>query len=288
MGWGAIMCDNNYAFVVAASENYQMGLKALFRSIDQHAPYTDIILVSWNLSSIPDSHGNVIVINSDIEHQVHGTAIERFRVASELAGKYDAICLLDADMFLTADVGLFFDIASKGFIVTGSNGMLINFNKEYQEHYHIDLGCDQYPYYKVHTTAPIFLSDYDLDWFSELYNSRRIDSWDDFLYLNILGIKMKKYERMLCMPPYAFTGIHHWQVKPCTRAIEKGGKLISNTEEEIYMVHGKWWDEGWLTGLMDPMKGYSEAYPNAKPEWILDAATKSRDLVKGYFDALCE
>jgi len=104
--------------------------------------------------------------------------------------------------------------------------------------------------------VPIFLDTRNLDWFDALYKSRRIDAWDDFLYLNLLGIQMGKYKKMICMPPYAFTGIHHWQMKPETAVMEKGELLLSGTEEQIYMIHGKWWDKGWLQDLVPTMERY--------------------------------
>lgn len=224
-----------YAFIVAYTDNYLPGYTALKNSIKKHM---DVELIAHHGTSVKD------------------TAIERFRIAYEKCGRYDAICLMDADMFLTADCSLFFDIASKGFIVTGSNGMLIDFNKAYQNKYNIDLGHEYFLYPKVHTTVPIFLNHENIDWFYELYHSRRIDHWDDFLYLNILGIKMGKDKKMLCLPPYTFTGIHHWQMKPETAVMKKGQFLLSGTEEQIYMVHGKWWDTGWLEDLPKTMSRY--------------------------------
>lgn len=273
-----------YAFVVAASENYLPGIKALFSSIEIYCPHIDVLfLPHGSFPLLPHSAYSfkLLSFNTDIEHQVHGTAIERFRIAIEYGRAYDAICLLDADMFLCADPTIFFDVAAKGFIVTGSNGMAINFNRAYQDQYHMTLEVDDYPYYKVHTTAPIFLSPSDFDWFEELYNSKRIDSWDDFLYLNLLGIKLGKDKRMICMSPSIFTGIHHFLLKPNTRAMERDGKLITETEEEIYMVHGKWWDEGWLSGLMQPMEGFASSQ---RP--IMEVAIESRDIMKRRFDQL--
>jgi len=226
---------NKYAFIVAYTDNYLPGITALKNSISIHCP-VDVII----------HHG----------YSVEDTAIRRFRIACEKCYEYDAICLMDADMFLTADCKLFFDIASHGFIVVGSNGMLINFNRDYQNRYGVDLGSDDFLYEKVHTTVPIFLNRENIDWFYALYNSKRIDSWDDFLYLNVLGIKMGKAEKMLCLPPYTFTGIHHWQMKPETAVIKKGEALLSGTEEQIYMVHGKWWDDAWLNDLEPTMQRY--------------------------------
>ena len=222
-----------FCFIIAYTDNYIPGFTALKNSILKHTP-VDII----------EHHGT----------SVEDTAIKRFDIAVQVGPEYDAICLMDADMFLTSDCSLFFEVAAKGFIVTGSNGMVIDFNEAYQKRY--DVKVVDSLHLKVHTTAPIFLSPNDLDWFDRLYNSRRIDHWDDFLYLNILGLEMGKDKRMLCMPPYAFTGIHHWQVKPETSARMAGDKLISGTEEIIYMVHGKWWDEGWVSDLDLVMSKY--------------------------------
>lgn len=259
-----------YAFVTAGSENYVAGLKAQINSINHWHENAEIILLAWRLPQkfLGTLPGNVIVIESQHEHQVQGTAIERFRIAYDFAEYYEAICLLDADMFLTANCDLWFEAAAKGFIVTGSNGMIIDFDSEYQKKYHVDLGVPSYPYFKTHTTVPIFISEADMDWFKMLYEARRVDSFDDFLYLNILGIKLEKDKKMICMAPYMFTGIHHWQVKVETGIylsslsppLSKGGitqpLVLSGTEEQVFMMHGKWWDAAWRNNLWTVMEPY--------------------------------
>jgi hypothetical protein len=159
-------------------------------------------------------------------------------------------------MFLTANCDLFFDIAAKGFIVTGSNGMLINFNEAYQKKYNLDFGQKEYIYPKVHTTVPIFINRDNTDWFKKWYDWPRVDSFDDFIFLNMMGIYLGKDKKMLCMPPYTFTGIHHFQLKDATAIMEKEGIYLSGTEEQIYMVHGKWHWEGWLQDLWPTMEKY--------------------------------
>lgn len=181
---------NKYAFIVAYTDNYLKGITALENSIRRFVP--DIELIKHHGESIED------------------TAIRRFHIAIKEVEKYDAICLMDADMFLTADCTLFFDLASKGFIVTGSNGMVIDFDKTYQERYDLNLGTPHYVYPKVHTTAPIFLNKDNIDWFEKFIEKRDYDHWDDFLYLNMVGIAMGKDKKMVCMAPYCFTGIHHF------------------------------------------------------------------------------
>jgi hypothetical protein len=248
--------ERNFAFVVPASENYRPAITAMFNSLEKLGNKYTVVFISFRFGELPKVSFPVERIEVDGECQVRGTAIERFNVAAQVAPKYEAICLLDADMFFLNPVDLFFDIASHGFIVTGSDGMVIDFNRDYQERYSIDMGSDSFVYMKLHTTAPIFISHENTDWFEALYNARRIDGWDDFLYLNLLGVQMGKDKKMLCMAPYKFSGIHHWQLKPATAVFEKGGIIMTGTEEEIFIVHGKYFDKGWMKDLMPTMERY--------------------------------
>ena len=248
-----------FAFVVAASVNYYDGIKAMLNSLKCHGNTADVVFLKYEHPDNERKFGDLLTRDYGYtikrfkhkqgQDQIQGTAIDRFKLAYEIRNSYDAICLLDADMFITANVNLFFEIAAAGFIVTGSNGMIINFNKGYQEYYNLDLGKENIPYTKVHTTVPIFINKDNMDWFKTWYEFPRKDHFDDFLFLNMVGIKLGKDKKMLCMPPYIFTGIHHWMLKPETAVMRKGGTLLSGTEEQVYIVHGKWWDQPWIDDL---------------------------------------
>ena len=274
------------AYIVAASDNYRPGLIALLNSLRTYAPDAHVMLLSFRL---PDeflqqveARGGVTVIESPGTHQVEATAIERFRIAYEVAPNYDAICLMDCDMFLTASCDVFMRAASRGMIVTGSNGMVINFNRAHQDKYGVDLGSDEYVYPKVHCTAPIFVNHEHTDRFAELYNRRRVDSWDDFLFLNVLGILLRKDKWTITMPPYCFTGIHHFDVKPVTGAMSKGGLLLSGTEEQKYMCHGKFWDDAYNADLLRVMEGYYR--DEQLGERQQRQGVKSRDAILEHFE----
>lgn len=243
-----------YAFVVCASDDYVPGVKAFLASAKEHASYADIVFGSWRFPR--ELLGGCIVHDMPGDCRVKGTAQERFRLCCDVIYKYKSICLLDADMFLLSDPRLFFEIAEAGFVVTGHNGMIVNFDEGYQKKYDIDLGVKSWPYTKTHTSVPVFLNIQNIDWLRAIYDMRNARNWDDFLYLNILGIKMGKYSKMLCMPAYTFTGIHHWQIKPETAVMSKAGRILSGTEEDVYMCHGKWWDSGWRSDLEKTMEKY--------------------------------
>lgn len=249
--------------VIAASENYLAGVNALINSLDYWKIDTDILLLSFRLpkeylEKIQEVFDfNFHIIESTGEHQVLSTAIERFKYAVEIGKEYESILLLDADMYFMSDeANVLFDAARKGLIITASNGMIINFNKAHQDRYGVNLGSDEYPYAKVHTTAPIWLNPQDLDWFEALYDAKRIDSFDDFLFLNILGIKMGKDKKMICLPPYRMTNIHHTCLKPVIGTIDKEVIILSGTEESMICMHGKFWDENYVKDLMKVMEGY--------------------------------
>ena len=143
---GNTIIKNKHAYVVPASSNYIEGLNAMFGSLEFWKNKADVVLISYHLpeeylEGLKKYSYNIRVIESEGERQDQATAIERFRVAFEVGQEYEAICLLDADMFMTADNTDFLEAAAKGVIITGSNGMIINFNKAYQEQYQTPTFC---------------------------------------------------------------------------------------------------------------------------------------------------
>uniref|UniRef100_A0A6M3X4Q0 Glycosyltransferase n=1 Tax=viral metagenome TaxID=1070528 RepID=A0A6M3X4Q0_9ZZZZ len=284
---------DNYAFMVSASKHYLPGLKALLSSIKKYGGNTAIELyVTPDIDEEVFKEDSELALDASNREIVWSVSegkdpkvemiIDRFKVFAERGREYDAVCLLDADMFLTANVDLFFDLAKSGFIVAGSNGMIIDFDKTYQEKAGITLGVDNYPYSKVHTTVPLFLGKKDLDWFMYVYDAWIPGGLDDFLLLNIIGILLGKNQKMICMPPYVFTGIHHWQMKPETAVFEKAGLLLSGTEEQVYMVHGKWWEKGWVDDLWPTMLRYFDAEDMGKK--CKKRSKKAIDLLKDRFE----
>ena len=270
--------------VVPASENYLPGLTALLNSIEYHKIDADVLLVSFRLpenyleriQEAFDFQINIVKTDEG-ESQVLQTAIERFKYAVEYGKQYDSICILDADMYFMANVDVYFQIASKGFIITSHNGMIVNFNKEYQKKYGVDLGSKEYPYLKIHCTVPTWVGPQDLDWFDRLYNSKRIDDFDDLLFLNVLGIAMGKDKRMISLQAFQTTNIHHFCVKPVTGIIRKGNLITSGVEGEMLSMHGKWWDEPYYKDIATTMERYfkDEMLGNRQKEQMLN----SREIV---------
>lgn len=246
-----------YAFITGASPNYLPALYAFINSFMEYHPANniDILIAGYQLPELK-TPACVKILNVSDGDPVRQTAIRRFHLALDAAPRYKSICLLDIDTFFTANCTKFFELAAQHWIVTGSNGMLINFDTAYQQKYQVDLRRPAAVYPEVHTTSPIFLDVKNIDWFRHFLEFETAAYFDDFLFLNILGLKLEKHKRMLCLPPYTFTGIHHWILKPETAILEKEGELYSGTEERIYSVHGKWWDAGWRSDQITTMENY--------------------------------
>ena len=281
-----------YAYVIPASYDYIPGLAALLASIDKYTPDVDIILVSYEipkefLVACDTLTLNIIDVPQKEKEpdQKLATIIERFRVTSEVMKNYDSICFIDADMFLLGDVSLFFDIAAKGFIVTAHNGGIIGFTKEHQRLGKADLGVDNYIYTKTHTAVPVFASAIDADWFQAVYSDYDRKALDDYTLLNLKGIQLEKFKRMISLPAYAFTGIHHWQMKPETGLITMGNLVLTGTEEQPYMTHGKWWDKGWIDSLMLVSEKYLIDF-GYKPEQVRHKVWRSFDILLNEYKGL--
>ena len=57
--------------------------------------------------------------------------------------------------------------------------------------------------------------------------------------------------------------------------------ILDGFEMQVYMVHGKWFEQGWYTGLMDPMWGYFKH--NNFGERQKKEAFDARDLILNEF-----
>lgn len=73
-------------------------------------------------------------------------------------------------------------------------------------------------------------------------------------------------------------------MKPVTGVIKKDGILLSGTEEQIYMIHGKFFDKGWYTDLMLVMDRYFKDEEFGERQRM--QAIKSRNIIMDEFVVL--
>lgn len=259
------------SIVVSASKNYFLGMKALLNSFEHYHDTTEyeVYVLSFDLSqeqldfveSKPYTFVDFINAKAFPEpysnNSAWATKIPRFKYAAE---KLNGVCMmLDADMFFTANMDMYFDIAAAGFIVGGSNGSNIYFGENYTEKWGepIEELC-----VKTIGSVPTIL---DLDKYRhiwlEIYETKHnMKPFCDFELLNIMLMKHKYMNRILAIPSQQVTGLHHFQLRPDTRVVEKMGKLFTSDGLEVLMCHGKYWQPNYELGLTRNMTKYAKRF----------------------------
>jgi len=274
------------SLVLSASNGYQPGVIAFLNSFEHHHPDTDIKVYLLNLNigdPFLDEHVRhrkyVEVVSLDwVEYAGNrntawSTKIPRFKFASELSGQ---VLVCDADMFFCKNIDMFFDVAKAGFIVGGANGSNFYFGKDYAEKWGEPVDCF---WTKTLGSVPTWM---DVDKYRHIWqgiydcklNKKNFGiGLCDFELLNILLIKNVHPDKIIVLPSQQVTGLHHFQLRPDTRVYKRRDQLVTADGLEVLMVHGKWWQEGWVNNMMKTMEKYcagnEKCIKGAKDSWNL-------------------
>jgi len=275
----------NRHIVVAASPEYRPGLLAFLNSYEKHHPIkpatVHVLMYDWPESLYEELKGRDIV-RVPLPHVtgVKGWDCKayRFKYASELPG---VVMLADADMFFLADCTRWFDVAAHGFIVAGANGSVVGFTGEHIAKYGFDVpkGASAFTITSVPT---ILRTDIDGDLWAKVYEVKAAVRECDFILQNVLLRSLKKTDRVILLSAQQVTGIHHFQLKPNTRIVQKEGIWMTEDGMPAYMCHGKWWSQGWRDNLMVAMTRFARGDAN-----ILRGAEASRALLYAAFQGYC-
>jgi hypothetical protein len=249
--------------VLAASENYMPGVRALIRSFRHyHEGLYRIYVLSVGLN--PDSvawiekHASTVVVpikQEDLDRgQVWAGQYPRYAFAAELAGP---TALLDADLFFTADISQWFRLADQGWIVCAARGMNVRYEKAYAEIYGEDL-LDVFNPRCVCCSPLVMDPEVHGTVLRKVYQGRVADSRTSDLDLQAIWLyRLGKAENMIVLPVQQTTGVHHFQIKPDTGVEWRAGRIMTRDGLICYTVHGKWWDPGWLSDLLPQVEKYS-------------------------------
>ena len=254
------MAALEWHIVVAASRGYEPGLNAFLKSFElYHEPTKfnvhvltlemDITLPDWckqfNLEWVSHPKGG--------RNTAWSTKIPRFKYGAELDG---VVMLADADMFFCANVDNWFRIAETGIIVAGSNGSNVRYHKGWRDKYKLEVP-DFFNYKTICSVPTVLRTDLHKDVWLDLYKHKMPGGEGaDFDLQNIFMTIHKKQPSILALPSQQTTGIHHFMLKPDTRAIRVEDRLMTRDGLPIYLVHGKWWQTPWREDLMRKMTKY--------------------------------
>lgn len=281
-----------YYAVIAASKGYQPGLSAFLNSFREHHAGQGIKIVVCDCDLEPafvekysGDDLTWVKVSSEKGH-IYATKIHRFRVASELDG---VVGVFDSDMYVVRSMLNFWKMAEAGFIVGGANGSNIRFGENWNEGYSMEVP-DVYDTRTI-TSVPTFM-DIERDgevWRSIYEHKERTNAGADFNLLNIFLAKLDKLDRVIPIPSEQMTGVHHFQIKPDTRVINKAGELLTNNGLELFCVHGRYWEGNWYTNLLKPMpKHCARLGIRSSKSRAYQGAVQSRDILKAEFDRYCD
>lgn len=254
----------NKSIIIPASHDFEPGVRAFLNSFNKYHPDTDIkvYLLNYNLhQSFLDEQDSkfkfleIIDLETPFADKAWACKLERFNFAGSLTG---IVMMCDADLFFCSNIDHWFDIAELGYIVASSNGSNIRYHAEWRKKYDIDI--PDMINYKTICSVPTVL---DIGKHGEIWKSiyehklqKKFGA--DFDLINIFMAKYNKLDYILPVPTQQTTGIHHFMLKLDTRVKRVEDRLITTDGLPVLMVHGKWWREAWVKGLMKPMRSYAK------------------------------
>lgn len=248
--------------VVAASKNYEPGLRAFLNSLYHYHGHDKFAVHVLRLAmpEFTESFGLNIRFH-DLDWVEHGgqrntawsTKIPRFKYAANLNG---IVMLCDADMFFCANTEWMFILAEMGYIIAGSNGSNVSYNQQWRDKYKLPIP-DFYNYKTVCSVPTVMNPELHGVVWKDIYTHKMAGGEGaDFDLQNIFFTIHRKQNRIIALPSQQTTGIHHYMLKPDSRVINVNGKLVTRDGLEVYLVHGKWWQKGWRDNLITKMEHY--------------------------------
>lgn len=280
---------SRYAYVVSACSKYTPELCALLNSLDFIGNQEDVHVLGYKLpKEFVDQFGKIgyRVIHHNIpepEARQFGGEGEilcrkRYWYAALWGQEYEAICLLDADMFFVRPVTQFFDVAAKtGFLL----GAGLEQKRVYGNHAHQTVGGRpilQEPRWndKDVCCAPIFVDVrgefgkvFRRSWeiFEEGFPESNFKA-PDMEAVNICIMSYGLSGKVVLLPNYSWVATNEKLLKPYTRAIlQSDGKLWTESGEPLYIVHGQFYKARWrLQQLLNRhgcIKGCLDGSPRA-------------------------
>jgi hypothetical protein len=277
-----------FAIFINFNDAYIPYLNVLLNSMEYHKIYADVFLMYYgecidyvkgaidifNFNIIPIEIKKEDFVIDEFNKNNNNLFIKqsRFRYIREFGLQYDAIAMLDADMFIVSE-----EFMSLFNLVSGTN-KLIGCNEKFKWVFSNKYIYKEKPIlehavkaYKFHCSVPII---FDLkEWISvfDFYNKIAYNSFEkinncikpigDIYCWNISVYKNNRQDDVVIFPMQTMTQVHHTYALPWAGISKQNdGKWITNDGEHVYSIHGrigkKSWEEGQLRGVKKCFEQY--------------------------------
>lgn len=256
-----------YAFIVSACSKYLPELTAMLNSLDMIGNNHPVHIIGYNLPNEFVSQLTKLSYPAHLYEIPEAEAREfggegeilcrkRYWYAAEWGETlgYDAVCVLDADMFFIRPVDQYFKIASQCGFICGAG---LEQKRIYGEEPNQKVGGVQLipPTWNAKdiACAPLFFDPkkwgdlFRRSWtiFSEGFPTTNFKAPDMESY-NLLILAGQHQDDVLLLSNYSLVGTNEKLLKPYTRMTVQGDKLLwTEGGEPIYIVHGQFYKARW-------------------------------------------
>jgi len=262
---------NNYAIFVACTPNFKKHVNALLNSIEKRGLYKDCALTvyvlyyeefpeSW-LKAITESFSfSVIpieVLREDIVHPPETNRTEfikraRFKYVMEYGGNYDAVCLLDADMFMVSpDFMKLFDLVKGTNHLIGCNEKIKwNIGDNYMYGDETSIFNTPIKLFNMHCSVPIIFDyKYWQDVFEHYYkicfNGKQVKNdilvgIGDIMSWNISIQKCNRQRDVVVFPMESMCQVHRTYMHPDKYVQVENDYWYTVAGDRIYSIQGRW------------------------------------------------
>jgi len=276
--------SNKYAIFVAATENYLSYLNALLNSIEKRGLHTDC-----NLSVYVMHHDNfnrkylqdienafsfevipIEIMRGDISLPDTTKRIEyikrcRYKKMVPLALKYNAVCLLDCDMFIVSPEFMnLFDLVNDTYYLIGCNEK-IKWDIGGNYFYHpskrkildkpaklMNFICNTPAIFNMSRWREVFEAYEDVAINGRQYKNGNIDNITgigDIMCWNIAIQQQNRANDIICFPMETMAQVHFTNMRNWTLPLVEQGYWRTNAGDRIYIMHGRmasWTYEGFF------------------------------------------
>lgn len=252
-----------FASIVSVTDNYQIYLTTQLNSFAFYGHTHDVHIIALDLK--PEYLEWLRDRNWPFELYIHEKTLDDFpellpqgkmmvakksryaMLASGLLDDYDAVLLLDADLFAVNNFNKYFQMVADSPVIIGANERFKWNLRRYK------FNGTQLPDVKMFwmiCNAPLFFSPkVNATFVHKAYKSglhlteperdeKHIPS--DLFTMNVAIWLAKVQENVVLLPSYAWTGVHASYTDIITRITRQDDKWFSWSGEPVYMIHGRW------------------------------------------------
>jgi hypothetical protein len=298
---------SKYCYIVAATQTYLPELVVNLNSLDYVGNQNDVHLIGIELSEDFLSQLNKLsysVIHHNITEEEwqkdrgrsETVCRKRYYFAAEVGQKYDAVCILDADLVWVRDPKLYFDIAAKtGFILGPCKEQCKTYGLEDDHHLVDDKWIWNIPrgFYNENDlcNCPVFLD-------AKIWGEALKMSWDVFINhgfkapdMDAMSLSFLQYgsqDKTILLAGNQWLGTNEQHLKPYIRVIENHGKIQTESGIPLFSYHGQYYIKKWrdcqLSNRHHCSAGYLKADRNEEVINNLDGqASGAMNLLYTYF-----